>query len=69
MDSFAREICSGYLQAIYLKQYFQSTPSFCPNCTFAEAADKYYWFDKTIPFLPLWITLISKKNQPIPFHA
>ena len=44
VDSFAREICSGYHQAIYLNEYFKSTPSFCPNCTFTEAADKYYWF-------------------------
>ncbi|CAF1281839.1 unnamed protein product [Rotaria sp. Silwood1] len=57
-DSFAREMCSGYQQAIYLDEYFKSTPDFCPNCTFVEAADKYYWFDKIIPYLPLWITVI-----------
>ena len=58
MDTFAHEICSGYHQTISLKAYFKSSPNFCPNCTFIEAADKYYWFDKTIPLLPLWITLI-----------
>jgi hypothetical protein len=61
VDLFAREICSGYQQAIDLEKYFKSTPDFCPNCSFVDAADKYYWFDKIIPFLPLWITLVGKK--------
>ena len=59
VDSFAREMCAGHQQAIYLEDYFRSTPSFCPNCTFVDAADKYYWFDNTVPFLPLWLALIS----------
>jgi hypothetical protein len=63
VDSFAREICAGYQQAVNLGEYFESTPDFCPNCTFTDAADKYYWFDETIPFLPIWITLIGKKKQ------
>ncbi|CAF0726212.1 unnamed protein product [Adineta steineri] len=58
IDLFATVICAGYRQASYLDEYFKSTPTFSPNCTFTDAADKYYWFDKTIPFLPLWITLI-----------
>ncbi|UJR34161.1 hypothetical protein I4U23_021569 [Adineta vaga] len=53
-----RELCIGYDQAIQLTNYFKSLPDFCPNCTFTEAADKFYWFDKTLPFLPLWLTLI-----------
>ncbi|CAF1122720.1 unnamed protein product [Rotaria sordida] len=69
MDLFAREICSGYQQAIYLDKYFKSTPDFCPNCTFIEAADKYYWFDNIIPYLPLLITIIiaSLLIAAIPF--
>lgn len=63
VDSFAREICNGYARAIDLDRYFQSTPTFCPNCSFPQAADKYYWFDKVIPFLPLWIALIGKISQ------
>ncbi len=43
-------------------QYFKSMQNFCPNCRFIDAIDKYYWFEKIIPFLPLWITLIGKKN-------
>ncbi|CAM4782539.1 unnamed protein product [Rotaria magnacalcarata] len=58
MNSFTREMCAGYQQATYLDKYFKSMPSFCPNCTFVDAADKYYWFDKILPFLPLWITVI-----------
>jgi hypothetical protein len=60
-DLFAREVCAGYQQAIYLNEYFKSIPNFCPNCTFVDAVDKYYWFDNIIPFLPLWITLIGKR--------
>ncbi|CAF4361910.1 unnamed protein product, partial [Rotaria sp. Silwood2] len=69
MDSFARKVCSGYQQAIYLDTYFKSTPDFCPNCTFAEAADKYYWFDKIVPYLPLWIAVIlgSLLMAAVPF--
>ena len=63
VDSFARDICNGYQRAIDLDQYFRSTPTFCPNCSFPDAADKYYWFDKVIPFLPLWITLIGKISK------
>ncbi|CAF4767763.1 unnamed protein product [Rotaria socialis] len=58
INSFTREVCAGYQQAAYLDKYFKSTPSFCPNCTFIDAADKYYWFDKILPFLPLWISVI-----------
>ena len=53
-------MCAGHQQAIYLDDYFRATPSFCPNCTFVDAADKYYWFDNTVPFLPLWLALISR---------
>lgn len=59
IDLFIRDICQSYQQTIYLNDYFKSLPDFCPNCSFIDAVDKYYWFDTIIPYLPLWITLIS----------
>ncbi|CAF1591017.1 unnamed protein product, partial [Adineta ricciae] len=58
LDVFNRELCIGYQQAHQLTNRFKSLPDVCPNCTFTDAANEYYWFDKTLPFLPLWITLI-----------
>lgn len=60
-DAFGRQICTGFHQARDLIDYFQSSPDFCPNCSFTDAADKFYWFDQTLPFLPLWITLIGEE--------
>jgi hypothetical protein len=65
VDSFTRKICVDYQQAIDLNEYFKSIQNFCPNCSFIDAADKYYWFETIIPFLPLWITLIGKKKLKI----
>jgi hypothetical protein len=62
-DSFAREICSGYEQTQVFRDYLISKPNFCSNCSFADAADKYYWFDQTMPFLPVWLTLISNDER------